>query len=560
MDFVPLPGSAFHQLDRPRPGHRRTRGLSVAEWHQPLELTVMVRERPGAPSVQQSLEWLHAAAPRQRYFSVDQLRGQHAWSHADRERVTSWARRNELRVVSEDPATRRITLRGRTGRLGELFGVQLEHFRWDRAAHSVEYRGHVGPVRLPAALSGVITGVFGLDDRPVAQPRLREPGAGRAALVSYDPPEIAAAYAYPRLPNLGEGTRLVAGMIELGGTAHPSDVAAAFGRLGLQPPEMVNVCVDGTLPIPDPLGADVEVALDYQVLGAMVLAMAPRAKLTIVTYNAANTERGFIDAVAAAASDTLHSPAAISISWGASEDHWSIQGMRAMDSAFSAGALRGVTYSVAAGDAGSNDAEMDGRQHPEFPASSPHVWSCGGTTLLAVAGRIVSETVWNELDLGAGAAGSGVSGVFAPPEYQLKSGIHPRTADSGAPGRGLPDGAGVADPVTGWNVHALGRLRVTGGTSAVAPMYTALWTLIAALRDAPVGMPHPVIYGARGRGFNDIVQGNTGGPYAARIGWDAASGWGSPNGRALTREMARRERSAVRLDHGKQISVERTLA
>jgi kumamolisin len=559
MDSVPLPGSAFHQLDRPRPGHRRTRGLTAAEWHQPLELTVMLRERPGAPSIQQSLAWLHTAAPRVRHFSVDQLRGQHAWAHADRERVTSWARQNALRVVSEDPATRRITLRGPTGRLGELFGVQLEHFRWDRAASSVEYRGHVGSVRLPASLSGVVTGVFGLDDRPVAEPRLREPDAGRAGLVSYDPPEIAAAYAYPRLPNQGEGMQLVAGMIELGGTAHPADVAASFGRLGLRPPEMVNVCVDGALPSPDPFGADVEVALDYQVLGAMVLAMAPRAGLTIVTYNAPNTERGFIDAVAAAASDTVHHPAAISISWGASEDRWSGQGMRAMDSAFSAGALRGVTYSVAAGDGGSSDAEPDGHQHPEFPASSPHVWSCGGTTLLAVAGRVVSETVWNELDLGAGAAGSGVSGVFAPPDYQLKSGIHPRAADGGAPGRGLPDGAGVADPVTGWNIHALGRLRVTGGTSAVAPMYTALWTLIAALRDARVGMPHPVVYAARGRGFNDIVQGNTGGPYAARVGWDAASGWGSPNGRALARELARRERGMVRVEHGSPLPRERTL-
>jgi len=292
----------------------------------------------------------------------------------------------------------------------------------------------------------------------------------------------------------------------------------------------------------------------------MVLAMAPRATLTIVTYNAPNSERGFIDAVAAAASDTEHRPAAVSISWGAPEDHWSVQGMRAVDSAFSAGALRGVSYSVAAGDGGSSDAVHDGRQHPEFPASSPHVWSCGGTTLLAVAGHVVSETVWNELDLGAGAGGSGVSGVFSPPDYQLRSGIHPRAADGGAPGRGLPDGAGVADPVTGWNVHALGRLRATGGTSAVAPMYTALWTLIAALRDARIGMPHPVVYAARGRGFNDIVQGNTGGPYAARVGWDAASGWGSPNGRALARELAPRERGVVRGGYGSPRSVERTLA
>lgn len=302
----------------------------------------------------------------------------------------------------------------------------------------------------------------------------------------------------------------------------------------------------------DPDGADVEVALDYQVLGAMVAAMAPQARLTIVAYNAPNTERGFIDAVAAAAGDEVHRPLAVSISWGAPEDAWSLQGMLGMDSAFAAGALRGVTYSAAAGDAGSTDAVDDGRQHPEFPASSPHVWACGGTTLLAVRGRIASETVWNELDRGAGAAGSGVSGVFAPPDYQTGNGLHPRDADGGLPGRGLPDGTGVADPVTGWNVLAVGRLRVTGGTSAVAPMYTALWTLIAALQDRRLGMPHATAYAGQGRGFHDVVTGNTGGPYAARRGWDAASGWGSPEGRALARELTSR---SLRLGRRQEIGM-----
>ena len=226
MDSVPLPGSAYHQLDRPRPGHRRTRGLTVAEWHQPLELTVMLRERPGAPSVHQSLDWWHAAAPRARHFSVDQLRGQHAWAHADRERVTSWARHHELRVVGEDPATRRITLRGRTGRLGELFGVQLEHFRWDRAGTSVEYRGHVGSVRLPVALAGVVTGVFGLDDRPVAQPRLRRPEGGHAALVSRATQESTGRAATRRC---GRGSRRSAG--GAGGGIAPRDDGRGEERL-----------------------------------------------------------------------------------------------------------------------------------------------------------------------------------------------------------------------------------------------------------------------------------------------------------------------------------------
>ena len=211
--------------------------------------------------------------------------------------------------------------------------------------------------------------------------------------------------------------------------------------------------------------------------------------------------------------------------------------MRGLDAAFATGALHGVTFSAAAGDAGSTNNEVDGYQHPEFPASSPHAWACGGTTLLAARGRIRTETVWNELARGAGAAGSGVSTVFPVPAYQAALGIRPRSADGGALGRGLPDGSGNADPLTGWNVIALRRLRSTGGTSAVAPMYTALWTLVSAQLGQRVGLPHPALYARRGRGFNDVTAGDTGGPYRAGRGWDLASGWGSPDGRQIARDL-----------------------
>ena len=537
-DAVPLPGSAFHALDRPRAGHRRSRPLSEREERTPIELTLLLRERPGAPSVQQTLTWLHAEPEARRRVNRGALAAQHGFARDDRDRVAAWAQAHGMQVLGEDPATRRMTVRASATRAAALFGVHLEHFRWTApSGATVEYRGHLGPVRVPFAIADMVTGVYGLDDRPVARPHLRPLDRARPGIVSYDPTELATIYRYPRLPNGGEGLHLVTGMIELGGTAHGADVAASFARLGLPSPEIVNVNVDGAIPMPDPSGADVEIALDYQVIGAMVLAMAPKARLTIVSYNAPNSERGFIDAVATAASDQVHRPSAVSISWGSTEDFWSLRGMLGLDAAFASGSLQGVTYSVAAGDSGSADGWPDGYQHPGFPASSPHVWACGGTTLLAARDRILSETVWNELARGQGAAGSGVSGVFAPPSYQARCGIHARNANTGRSGRGLPDASGLADPVTGWNVLAGGRLRTTGGTSAVAPMYTALWTLISALRGERLGMPHPSLYAAGEQSFNDIVRGNTGGPYSAHRGWDAASGWGSPDGRAIARSL-----------------------
>jgi kumamolisin len=538
-DSIALRGSAYHPAGGTRPGHRRIRKLTAAELHADAEVTLLLRERASGPTIAQSLAWLQSLPDaRARHLDLTQLTARHGFAPSDRDRVVRWATAAGLQVTFEDAATRRVMVRASAEQLARAFDVDLERFRWDQSdGRSVEYRGHAGPVHLPAHLDGVVDGVFGLDDRPIARSHLRALDDGRAAAFSYDPPEIAALYDYPRLANGGEGVELVAAMIELGGVVHPFDLAASFARLGLPAPDITNVWLDGATPTPDPDGADVEVALDYQVIGSMIATMAPKAHLTIVSYNAPNSERGFIDAVATAAGDAARNPAAVSISWGSPENHWSSQGIRGLDAAFATGALHGVTFSAASGDAGSANDEVDGRQHAGFPASSPHVWACGGTTLLAARGRIRTETVWNELARGAGAAGSGVSAAFPVPAYQAALGIQPRSADGGAPGRGLPDGSGNADPLTGWNVVALRRLRSTGGTSAVAPMYTALWTLVSAQLGHRVGLPHPALYARRGRGFNDVTAGDTGGPYRAGRGWDLASGWGSPDGRQIARDL-----------------------
>jgi len=538
-DSIPLRGSAYHPAGGTRAGHRRIRKLTADELQADTGVTLLLRERVTGPTTAQSLAWLQSLPDaRARHLDITQLTARHGFAPSDRDRVVRWATAAGLQLTFEDAATRRVMVRGSADQLAHAFEVDLERFRWEQPdGRSVEYRGHIGPVHLPVHLGGVVEGVFGLDDRPIARSHVRGLDDGRAVVFAYDPPEIAALYDYPSLPNGGEGVELVAAMIELGGVIHPFDLAASFARLGLPAPDITNVWLDGATPTPDPNGADVEVALDYQVIGGMVAAMAPKAHLTIVSYNAPNSERGFIDAAATAAADAGRHPAAVSISWGSPEDHWSPQGLRGLDAAFATGALHGVTFSAAAGDAGSTNDEFDGHQHPGFPASSPHVWACGGTTLLAARGSIHSETVWNELSRGAGAAGSGVSNAFPVPGYQAALGIRPRSADGGAPGRGIPDGSGNADPLTGWNVVALRRLRSTGGTSAVAPMYTALWTLVSAQLGHRIGLPHPALYARLGRGFNDVTAGDTGGPYRAGRGWDLASGWGSPDGRQIARDL-----------------------
>ena len=128
-------------------------------------------------------------------------------------------------------------------------------------------------------------------------------------------------------------------------------------------------------PTGDAEGPDGEVMLDIEVVGSI----APGARIAV--YFGPNTDAGFLDAITTAIHDTTNNPSVISISWGGAESTWTSQAMTAMDEAFQAAATLGITVCVAAGDSGSSDGVSDGADHVDFPASSPHVLACGGTSL-----------------------------------------------------------------------------------------------------------------------------------------------------------------------------------
>jgi len=286
------------------------------------------------------------------------------------------------------------------------------------------------------------------------------------------------------------------------------------------------VRVDGgkNAPSGDPNSADGEVLLDIEVAGAL----APGAAQ--IVYFAPNTDRGFVGAIIAAA-HAVPTPAAISISWGGSEDSWTEQARHALDQACADAVALGVTVLAASGDNGSADGAADGAAHCDFPASSPNVVACGGTRLVVDgSGAIAAETVWNDAASGGGATGGGVSKAFALPKWQIDAGVP-------AAGRGVPDVAGNADPQTGYQVYVDGQTAVVGGTSAVAPLWAALVCRLAQLSGKPLGLIQPTLYdrvaaGVAQPGLRDVTSGDNG-AYKARPGWDPCTGLGSPDGAAL---------------------------
>ncbi|HEY2315271.1 MAG TPA: S53 family peptidase [Streptosporangiaceae bacterium] len=513
--LVPLAGSQRSEL----PAAAAAGPVDPAER---IELTIITRRAAALPRTADGAPVrLSRSELRQRYGSVP----------ADHELVANVLTSIDpaIQVTAQEPGARRMTVAGPVGALAGAFGADLSLVTsTGPTGAAVTHRYRRGSLQVPAQLDGVVVAVLGLDDRPQAVPHFRFAAAAAAKQVSYTPPQVADLYSFPAGT---DGTGHTVAIIELGGGFSTGDLDSYFSSLRIATPSVTAVGVDGASNVAgqDPQGADGEVLLDIEVVGAV----APGAAQLV--YFAPNTDQGFLDAVTTAV-HAEPTPVAVSISWGGPESSWTAQSMTALDQAIADGVALGVTVTAAAGDNGSGDGASDGQPHADFPASSPHVLACGGTSLRAdpATGAISSETVWNDGG-GGGATGGGVSATFALPGWQASAGVP--VSPRGAPGRGVPDVAGNADPATGYQVLIDGHQTVIGGTSAVAPLWAALVARYAQALGRSLGLIQQPLYAGVQAGYpvpglRDITSGNNG-AYVAGPGWDACTGLGVPEGAKL---------------------------
>jgi kumamolisin len=488
-----------------------------AQLNEVIEVTVALRSKTSIGNYVKGM-----AKGKQKPVSREVYNRRFGASAEDVLLVREFAQLHNLTVIQVSLPKRSVILKGTVQQFCEAFGVYLSNFTPESG---LSYRGRSGTIRIPEALQGIVTGVFGLDNRPQARPMFRmlhKEGhliLPQAAAVSYNPDAVAKAYKYPK-DVTGEGQCI--GLIELGGGYRNEDLQNFFQKLGLPLPSVSAQSVDGAHNAPStPDSADGEVALDIEVAGAV----APGAR--IVVYFAPNTDKGFLDAINTAIHDEENKPSVISISWGAAEGQWTAQALSNFNDAFMSAAALGVSITVAAGDNGSSDRQADGKAHVDFPAGSPYTLACGGTKLLSN-----SETVWNDQD--GWATGGGISDVFPVPDYQKNISLPASVNSKQHKGRGVPDIAGNADSATGYNILVDGQWTVIGGTSAVAPLIAGLIALANQKLKKNVGFIHPKIYATKAAVFKDITQGNnitaTNGGYTAAKGWDACTGLGVPLG------------------------------
>jgi subtilase family serine protease len=144
-----------------------------------------------------------------------------------------------------------------------------------------------------------------------------------------------------------------------------------------------------------------------------------------------------------------------------------------------------------------------------------------------------AEQVWNEPAFIA-ATGGAPSLLFSVPSYQNGLGLTARTTPDVSYDAAINGGVLVYYTALGTPIWF-----IVGGTSAGSPQWASIVALANQLKGAPLGFLNPALYqvGCSGnyrQDFHDITVGNNqlvGTPvgFSASQGWDAASGWGTPN-------------------------------
>jgi kumamolisin len=543
--YVTLHGSARQPVSG-------ARAVGPADPNEMVEVTIRLRSRETVKDLSDAVAALGAQLPADReYVTPEQFADHFGAAPEDIALVTRFVQESGLTLVLADSAQRAVIAYGTAQRVSAAFRVTLEHY----TSPSGDYRGRIGDVHIPAELEGIVVGVFGLDNRPQARPHLvmsRRQGASgteRGAATATAEPQLGQPGAFIgsqmadiyNFPSNLDGSGQCIGILEFGGGYSENDLKTYFTNLKLPVPNITAISVSGVKNEPgkDP-DSDAEVMLDIEIAASL----APGAKIAV--YFAPFTEQGWVNAVNAAIHDTVNRPSVLSISWGFPEgqDIWTSQAITAVNQVFQSAALQGITICAASGDDGSRDQINDGLVHVDFPAASPYTLACGGSSLLFnTSGAFTGEKVWNDggRDQGGGAGGGGVSDRIARPAWQ--AGVVPPSPNPGNHvGSGVPDVAGNADGATGYAVYVDGQLMGgVGGTSAVSPLWSALVARLNQGLGNRVGFFSPLLYASLGKSdaFSDISVGDndpTGGQlkgFKAQRGWDACTGWGSPNGTRL---------------------------
>jgi kumamolisin len=466
---------------------------------------------------------------------------------ADADKVATSLKKFGLKVEEVSLATRSMRVSGTAADIEAAFKPNMAIIRSARQAG--EYRGRQGTLQIPAELKGIVTGVFGIDERRMARRKSVAALAVSTAvpLVPLSPADLEQRYNFPPGDGAGESIAIA----EFGGGYFADDLSAYCTKFQRPTPNVQAIAVDApaytlqqilALPLQqrkEELGAATEVMLDVEIIAGL----CPKANISI--YFSTFDEQGWVDLLNRV---IIATPVVLSVSWGLAEEDpgWSAGAISAINDRLNAARLLGITICVSSGDDGSGDQLDDGSAHVDFPSSSPFTLAVGGT-MLNRSGSTVKEVTWWEspgrrTDNGGGATGGGVSMKFTRPAWQN---VHIVSLNTGSiDGRVVPDISALAgEPL--YDLIFVGQPHPNGGTSASAPVWAALVARINA-KLSPAKRQRfltSMLYQNTANGqpvgkvsSHDITSGNNtsnpqpGRGYHAGKGFDAVTGWGVPDG------------------------------
>jgi kumamolisin len=338
------------------------------------------------------------------------------------------------------------------------------------------------------------------------------------------PPSIfVAAYGFAAGACKG-GASIKIGIVSLGGSYVSSDLEAACSAWSVPMPS-VSVLAAGGATEDDNQDADVENALDLQCAAAAWSHITGTPAELVIAFGP-NAEGGMLASLQALASVGC---GVVSISWGGPASSWSAEERAGLAAEFAKLTAAGVSIFAASGDNSADDGT--GAPCADYPCSDPNVWAVGGTSVeLDASGKLASERAWGDGAPGDEGGGGGFDGSVAQPAWQ--AGVIPSCEG----GRGVPDTSANADPQTGYQIIANGSATVVGGTSASTPLTAGIVAAVKSIAIVP-GLLLPRLYAARATACNDITEGSDG--FEADVGWDAATGLGSPKGEGFMTALAK---------------------
>lgn len=439
------------------------------------------------------------------------------------------------------------------GRIAEkIVGTPLYHYT-HAYYKNVDIIRVAGPYSLPETIAPLVSLVAELIRFPnLRKIELRMPAFGDNSRVnestsaweqcgsSYDTYTNIAVlqerYGFPDVTDVASGAGMA--LAEFQGQYYDSDDLEAFSSQCGIDSVSVDLNYGGNKEARCQMGLEpcIESLLDIEYMGAVAQPI-PLAVYYSSTYSLLDW--------ATTVGDNADAEPVHSVSYGNDESQQtSTEYMYSCNTEFMKLGSKGISVLFASGDQGvwgRTGYSVRGTYNPDFPAGSPYITAVGGTDFL-VSTTIGDETTWED-------GGGGFSDTFAQPSWQADavetffetSTDLPDSSKYNATGRGYPDVAALAGTQNAYFISFKGgKFAAVGGTSAASPVVGGIFAMLVNERllagKTAMGWLNPFIY-ENGDCFNDVTSGTNSGGYSGGFtaieGWDAATGYGTPNYDAL---------------------------